>query len=237
MSGGAVDPGSLIAHALSSNGLLDEASAAAYGALFARFSRQHRAPPMDWSHLTATPTTPYEALETVPADARLQSELLKKVAILKLNGGLGTSMGCRGPKAAIPIRNGLTFLDLTVRQVEYLNTLHAVDVPLVLMNSFRTHDVTVRLLSRYAHHHVTIHCFSQSCFPRMDRDTFAPVPVEPFTPSTEAAWYPPGHGDVFRALERSGVLDKLLSTGKEYVFISNVRFLRREGAPALCLLF
>ena len=35
----------------------------------------------------------------------------------------------------------MTFLDLTVRQVEYLNTRHGVDVPLVLMNSFRTHEV------------------------------------------------------------------------------------------------
>jgi hypothetical protein len=31
----------------------------------------------------------------------------------------------------------MTFLDLTVRQVEYLNTKYGVDVPLILMNSFR----------------------------------------------------------------------------------------------------
>ena len=230
-----MDPGALIAQALTDNGLLDEDSSRAYGALFSRFSRQHsKKSPLDWAKLQPPATLQYAELEQVPADARLQTELLKKCAILKLNGGLGTSMGCRGPKAAIPIKNGLTFLDLTVRQVEYLNTLHSVDVPLVLMNSFRTHDVTVRLLSRYAHHHVTIHCFSQSCFPRLDRDTFSPVPVEPFSPATEAAWYPPGHGDVFRALERSGVLDKLLSTGKEYIFISNVRgvaCVQRAAAP------
>jgi UTP--glucose-1-phosphate uridylyltransferase len=220
------DPGQLIAQALAVNGLLDEDSAAMYGQLFTRFSKQHsrkQSAGLDMSKVTAPATLQYEQLERVPSDSRLQSELLKKCAILKLNGGLGTSMGCRSPKAAIPIKNGLTFLDLTVRQVEYLNTLHSVDVPLVLMNSFRTHDVTVRLLSRYAHHNVTIHCFSQSCFPRLDKDTFAPLPVEPFSPATESAWYPPGHGDVFRALEKSGVLDKLLASGKEYIFISNVR--------------
>ncbi len=220
----AMEPGSLMARALTDAGIMDEDSALAYGALFSRFSRQSsRKSPLEWSSLAPAPTTPYEALEAVPTDARLQSELLRKVAVCKLNGGLGTSMGCRGPKAAIPIRGGLTFLDLTVRQVEYLNALHSVDVPLVLMNSFRTHDVTVRLLSRYAHHNLTIHCFSQSCFPRLDRDTFTPVPVEPFSAATEACWHPPGHGDVFRSLERSGVLDKLLSSGKEYIFISNVR--------------
>ena len=43
--------------------------------------------------------------------------MLQKLAVVKLNGGLGTSMGCKGPKSIIPIRNDLTFLDLTVQQV------------------------------------------------------------------------------------------------------------------------
>lgn len=38
--------------------------------------------------------------------------------VVKLNGGLGTSMGCRGPKSVIQVRNELTFLDLTVQQIE-----------------------------------------------------------------------------------------------------------------------
>ena len=46
--------------------------------------------------------------------------MLKKLAVVKLNGGLGTSMGCKGPKSIIPIRNDLTFLDLTVQQVRKL---------------------------------------------------------------------------------------------------------------------
>ena len=180
-----MDPGQLIAAALSENGILDTESAAAYGELFSRFTRQHRdRHSLDWSLVTAPAVEQYDALEPVPADARLQSELLKKVAIVKLNGGLGTSMGCRGSKGAIPVRNNLTFLDLTVRQVEYLNTLHGVDVPLVLMNSFRTHDATVRQLSRYAHHNLTMHCFSQSVFPRLDRESYSPIPVEAFTPAT-----------------------------------------------------
>lgn len=53
-------------------------------------------------------------------------ELAKKVCVLKLNGGLGTTMGCTGPKSVIEVRNELTFLDLTVLQLEVktiLNTL------------------------------------------------------------------------------------------------------------------
>jgi UTP--glucose-1-phosphate uridylyltransferase len=35
-------------------------------------------------------------------------------------------------------------------------------------------------------------------------------------------WYPPGHGDVYGSLYNSGILQKLIDQGKEYVFISNI---------------
>lgn len=44
--------------------------------------------------------------------------MLNKMVVVKLNGGLGTSMGCTGPKSVIPVRSELTFLDLTVQQIE-----------------------------------------------------------------------------------------------------------------------
>lgn len=50
--------------------------------------------------------------------------LLNKLIVIKLNGGLGTSMGCHGPKSVIAVRNGLTFLDLTVQQIEVITTLY-----------------------------------------------------------------------------------------------------------------
>ena len=56
--------------------------------------------------------------------------MLDKLVVVKLNGGLGTSMGCRGPKSVIAVRNDLTFLDLTVQQIENLNRTYDTDVPL-----------------------------------------------------------------------------------------------------------
>lgn len=50
--------------------------------------------------------------------------LLNKLAVLKLNGGLGTTMGCVGPKSVIEVREGMTFLDLSVRQIEVSVLLH-----------------------------------------------------------------------------------------------------------------
>jgi len=57
-------------------------------------------------------------MEKCPEDMNLKHELLDKLVILKLNGGLGTTMGCKGPKSAIEVRQDLSFLDLTVRQIE-----------------------------------------------------------------------------------------------------------------------
>lgn len=142
--------------------------------------------------------------------------------MVKLNGGLGTRMGCRGPKSAIEVRSDLTFLDLTVRHVEYLNTRWGVDVPLVLMDSFQTHEETVRIVRKYAEHNLTIHCFTQSSYPKLLRDSLTPLPTGPFSLETKDLWYPPGHGDIYRALYKSGVLDSLLREGKEWLFVSNV---------------
>ena len=58
-------------------------------------------------------------------------------------------MGCVGPKSVIPVRSDLSFLDLTVQQIEKLNAKYDVDVPLVLMNSFNTEDDTKTILRKY----------------------------------------------------------------------------------------
>src|SRR3954464_14124307 len=42
---------------------------------------------------------------------------LDQAVVLKLNGGLGTSMGMTGAKSLIEAKDGLTFLDVIVRQV------------------------------------------------------------------------------------------------------------------------
>ena len=72
--------------------------------------------------------------------------MLEQLVVIKLNGGLGTSMGCSGPKSVIPVRSDLTFLDLTVQQIEYLNKRYSANVPLVLMNSFNTDEDTMKII-------------------------------------------------------------------------------------------
>ncbi|KAI1213972.1 UTP-glucose-1-phosphate uridylyltransferase [Annulohypoxylon truncatum] len=145
---------------------------------------------------------------------------LNKLAVLKLNGGLGTSMGCVGPKSVIEVRDGMSFLDMSVRQVEYLNRTYNTNVPFILMNSFNTHDDTAAIIKKYEGHNVDILTFNQSRFPRIYKDSLLPVPKS--VDSSINEWYPPGHGDVFESLYNSGLLDKLIERGIEIIFLSNV---------------
>uniref|UniRef100_A0A0B7AN08 UTP--glucose-1-phosphate uridylyltransferase n=1 Tax=Arion vulgaris TaxID=1028688 RepID=A0A0B7AN08_9EUPU len=189
--------------------------------LFARFLRE-TGPSVEWDKLKLLSPElirKYNDLKTPePKDVK---NLLDKLVVIKLNGGLGTSMGCTGPKSAIQVRNELTFLDLNVQQIEYLNKSHGVDVPLVLMNSFNTDDDTQKILRKYSQIKVSIVTFNQSRFPRINRDTLMPVPRS-FTEESIEGWYPPGHGDVYSSLYNSGLLDKFINEGKKYVFISNI---------------
>ena len=60
---------------------------------------------------------PYSELERTLTVEETR-KMLNKLVVLKLNGGLGTSMGCTGPKSLISVSNELTFVDLTVQQIE-----------------------------------------------------------------------------------------------------------------------
>ena len=102
--------------------------------------------------------------------------MLNQLVVIKLNGGLGTSMGCKGPKSAIPVKDDLTFLDLTVQQIEHLNQQYDTDVPLILMNSFNTDADTKRIIQKYAGVRVPIITFNQSKYPRISKETMLPMP-------------------------------------------------------------
>ncbi|XP_051939999.1 UTP--glucose-1-phosphate uridylyltransferase-like [Hippocampus zosterae] len=208
--------------------------------LFHRFL-QVKSPAVDWAKISRPPEEAVVAYEEmvateVPADV---AACLNKLAVVKLNGGLGTSMGCKGPKSLISVRNENTFLDLTVKQIEHLNKTYDAHVPLVLMNSFNTDQETRKILQKYKHHRLRIHTFNQSRYPRINKESL--LPIAKSLESAEA-WYPPGHGDIYASLANSGLLQQLLDDGKEYIFVSNIdnlgatvdlRILRRLiGQPA-----
>jgi UTP--glucose-1-phosphate uridylyltransferase len=189
--------------------------------LYGRYLRAR--PTVDWSKIQKLPENavhPYDRLQE-PDPARMK-ELLSQLVVVKLNGGLGTSMGCKGPKSIIPVRHGLTFLDVTMQQIQVLNRRYDVDVPLVLMNSFNTEEDTQKILQKYKKLKVTVHTFNQSRYPRINKETLMPIASSLSLASNSDAWYPPGHGNFYDALHASGKLDKFLAEGRKVCFISNI---------------
>lgn len=167
------------------------------------------------------PESGLDPVDTLPdADAipdehrELGKAALPKTVYLKLNGGLGTGMGLEKAKSLLPIKNGLTFLDIIAKQAERAG------VPLLLMNSFSTRDDTLAALAKYPDLQkgdVPLD-FLQHKVPKILQSNLAPATW----PQNEGlTWCPPGHGDLYTALLTSGVLADLLDHGYEYAFVSN----------------
>jgi len=172
---------------------------------------------LDWERIKSPASDQIVPYDQLPSTVNPQN--LDRLAVLKVNGGLGTSMGMTGAKSALEVKDDMTFLDLTVRQIEHLNTTNHVDVPLILMTSFNTHDDTLRIVKKYENQRLRITTFNQSRYPRILKESLLPCPQK--ASDDKNNWYPPGHGDLYNALLHSGVLDQLLAEGKEYLFVSN----------------
>jgi UTP--glucose-1-phosphate uridylyltransferase len=139
---------------------------------------------------------------------------LSRAVVLKLNGGLGTSMGITRAKSLLEARDGVSFLDVIVSQLRALRARHRVSLPLVLMNSFHTSADTMAALKEVD----DVVAFLQGKIPRLRASDLEPVEC-PADPAAE--WCPPGHGDLYAALLGSGTLDVLRADGYRYAFVSN----------------
>jgi UTP--glucose-1-phosphate uridylyltransferase len=163
-----------------------------------------------------------EPLDDVPDATELpggDGEALDRVVALKLNGGLGTSMGMTKAKSLIEVKDGLSFLDIIVRQVLELRERTNARIPLLLMNSFATRDDTLAALERHPELPGDLPLdFLQGKVPKLVADGLEPAEW-PDDPALE--WAPPGHGDVYTSLVASGMLDRMLERGYEYLFLSN----------------
>jgi UTP--glucose-1-phosphate uridylyltransferase len=159
---------------------------------------------------------PESSIEPVTAVERLADlsegdAPVDEAVVIKLNGGLGTSMGMTRAKSLIEAKDGLSFLDVIARQAS------GAGVPLVLMNSFYTRDESLAALPGDVAGDLP-RDFVQHKEPKIRVDDLMPVewPAEP-----ALEWCPPGHGDLYTALLTSGMLDALLDRGRRYAFVSN----------------
>ncbi|XP_029555121.1 UTP--glucose-1-phosphate uridylyltransferase [Salmo trutta] len=282
--------------------------------LFHRFL-QVKGPSVDWPKIHRPPEDsiqPYDKIAARPLPDSL-ADSLNKLVVVKLNGGLGTSMGCKGPKSLISVRNENTFLDLTVQQIEVprinkeslLSSVPGTPVlikspsrppvlcpryPRINKESLLSSVLCPRyprinkeslcpryprinkeslcpryprinkesLCPRYPRINKESLCpryprinkesllssvpgtpvliKSPSCplsqrvppvlcprYPRINKESLLPVATDiGMTGENADVWYPPGHGDIYASFYNSGLLDQLITEGKEYIFVSNI---------------
>lgn len=186
--------------------------------------------------------TPYESpSRSTPADP-VDPSITDSVAVIRLNGGLGTSMGMSMAKSLLPVRGDATFLDIIVEQILDLRATTGARVPLTLLHSFRTSADSLAALAshpRIASGELPIEVL-QHQIPKLLAESFAPVDW-PADPTLE--WCPPGHGDLYPVLLTTGYLDRLAELGFERVLVANsdnlgatpdpemVRWFADSGAP------
>lgn len=178
------------------------------------------------------PVTSLPSANDLPAPgAEEKRTLLSRTAILKLNGGLGTSMGLEKAKSLLEVRPGITFLDLIARQIVKFRENSGANVRFLLMNSFSTSADTRAFLANHPElgdpDAVEL---LQNKTPKIDATTLEPA-VWPSNPDLE--WCPPGHGDLYTVLHASGALEKLPASGIDFIFVSNSDNLGATLDPAL----
>jgi UTP--glucose-1-phosphate uridylyltransferase len=175
-------------------------------------------------------------LAELDTDPRAAHDALAATAVVKLNGGLGTSMGMDKAKSLLAVRPGLSFLDIIAEQILALRAEFGVRLPVVFMNSFRTSEDTLKALA--AHPGLEIEGlpleFLQNREPKLRSDDLTPVSW-PADPALE--WCPPGHGDIYTALDGSGLLRSLIDQGYRHLFVSNADNLGARPDPRLAAWF
>lgn len=175
------------------------------------------------------PVTSVPNADVFGADlAAVGREVQEQTVLIKLNGGLGTSMGLSRAKSLLTVREGLSFLDIIAQQAIKAH------MPLLLMNSFNTQADSLAALEKHpdlvrGQKGLPLD-FLQHKVPKIVQADFSPAVSDE---DPDLAWCPPGHGDLYTAMITSGILQKLLSAGVRYAFVSNADNLGAVLDPAI----
>ena len=161
--------------------------------------------------IKALPLKEVKGFESITEYAAAGKAALKDTVAITLNGGLGTNMGLKGPKSLLTAKNGKTFLEIILQHTRQQG------VEMAFMNSFSTHEDTMAAIEKIMPDFSPSY-FLQNKFPKILQSDFSPA-AWPQNPDLE--WNPPGHGDLFLALNTSGLLDQLIKNGIQYAFVFN----------------
>lgn len=148
------------------------------------------------------------------------ADLYRKVVVIKLNGGLGTSMGMTHAKSLLTIKENYNFLDIITRQILHQRKTLNIELPLLLLNSKRTRQDSLDAIKQYDQLPVEGLPIEivQPEIPKVMAEDLSPAkwPID-----AQHEWCPPGHGNLFASMWHIGTLQNLLNQGFRYAFVSN----------------
>lgn len=153
-----------------------------------------------------------------------------KVACVVLNGGMATRFG-GVVKGVVEVFDKQTFISLKATDALKAARRFSAPVPMVMMNSFATHEATLAHIAdqdRFGFNKSDLLHFQQSVSIRMNEDGSLFIGDD-----GKPSYHAPGHGDFFRAIRRSGVLETLRARGVEYLLFSNVDNLGATVDPVI----
>lgn len=156
---------------------------------------------------------------------RLGEEVIKsgKLACVTMAGGQGTRLGHNGPKGTfdLGLESHKSLFEILTDGLKKTKEIYGIDVPWYLMTSKENNNDTVRFFEGnnyfgYSKEAVRMF-FKQSELPMLDEN--GKVIINENGLIKEAA---DGHGGIFEAMFKNGVLNDMKSRGIEWVFVGSV---------------
>lgn len=156
---------------------------------------------------------------------KIGEEIIKsgKLACVTMAGGQGTRLGHNGPKGTfdLGLDSHKSLFEILTDGLKKTKELYGVDVPWYLMTSKENNDDTVKFFEKnnyfgYSKDAVRMF-FKQSELPMLDEA--GKVIINENGLIKEAA---DGHGGIFEAMFKNGVLNDMKDKGVEWVFVGSV---------------
>lgn len=148
-----------------------------------------------------------------------------EVGVVILAGGMATRFG-GVVKAAVPVVDGRTFLELKLADVAQVRAQVGVPIMTYVMTSFATHDWIVEQARAEQLRDV-------ECFPQLVSLRLTPAGELFREPDGGLSAHATGHGDLTFALRASGVLARFRQRGGRLLVMSNVDNLGATLDPAI----
>ncbi len=162
--------------------------------------------------------------EEIEKYTKIGEEIVKqgKLAVVTMAGGQGTRLGHSGPKGTydIGLSSHKSIFELLCDNVKEAKEKYGVVIPWYIMTSNENNEDTVKFFEEnnyFNYPKSAIKFFKQGTLPMID--TNGKVLMNEDNTIKQAA---DGHGGVFEAMRKNGIIYDMKEKGIEYIFISGV---------------